>query len=98
MESKFGSRTRLKSPQTMVYVSPESSIYFLTLSKKKGLSLFGAYMLTILKEKSDICNSTSRRFPPVSVIVFLIEYSKLFLIMIATHREFVLYPWIMQLH
>ena len=54
-------------------------MYLLNLSKNCGLSLFGAYIFMILREKPGSCKSTRRRLPTLSVVIFFIEYSKLFL-------------------
>ena len=54
-------------------------------------------MFIILSGKPESCRSTNRRFPTLSLVTFLIEYSKLFFIITATPRELVLDPWIMHL-
>ena len=54
-------------------------------------------MFIILSEKPESCRSTNRRFPTLSLVTFLIEYSKLFFIITATPRELALDPWIMHL-
>ena len=64
-----------------------SPTYFLTLSKNCELSLFGAYMLMILNKKPESCRSTNRRLPTLSFVTFLIEYSKLYLIIIPRYSS-----------